>query len=59
MQANDAIIAINGNSVDGPLSLVAQVHEFSVGDMVTLTIVRDGRRLDVNTTLVAKPANSP
>jgi len=59
LQANDVIIAINGNSVDGSKSLVAQVHELSVGNTVTLTLVRDGRRMDVNATLVAKPANSP
>jgi len=59
LQAGDAIIAVDANSVDGSLSLVAQVHELSVGNTVTLTVVRDGRHLDVNATLVAKPANSP
>src|SRR5450631_2020363 len=59
LQADDAIIAVDGNSVDGSLSLVAQVRELSVGDTVTLTVVRDGRHMNVIATLVAKPANSP
>jgi len=57
LQAGDAIIAIDGNPIDGSLSLVAQVREHNVGDKVTLKVVRDGRSRDVNVTLVAKPAN--
>jgi putative serine protease PepD len=54
LQANDAIIAVDGNSIDGSLSLVAQVREHSVGDKVTVTVLRDGQHKDVTTTLVAK-----
>jgi putative serine protease PepD len=59
LQANDAIIAVDGNSIDGSLSLVAQVRERSVGDKATLTIVRDGQRKDVDVILVAKPTTTP
>jgi putative serine protease PepD len=56
LQANDAIIAVDGNSIDGSLSLVAQVREHNVGDKVTITILRDGQSKDLTVTLVAKPA---
>ncbi len=58
LQAGDAIIGVDGNSIDGSLSLVAQVRQHNVGDKVTLKVVRDGRSRDVNVTLVAKPATN-
>ena len=56
LQTGDAVIAIDGNNVDSSLSMVAQVHELSVGDTVTLTVVHNGQRRDVHVTLIAKPA---
>jgi len=58
LQAGDAIVAVDGNSIDGSLSLVAQVRQHAVGDKVTLKVVRDGQSRDVNVTLVAKPATN-
>jgi putative serine protease PepD len=58
LQAGDAIVAVDGNSIDGSLSLVAQVRQHAVGDKVTLKVVRDGEARDVNVTLVAKPATN-
>jgi putative serine protease PepD len=57
LQPNDAIIAVEGESIDGSLSLVAQIRERTVGAKVTLTSLRDGQRKDVTVTLAAKPAN--
>jgi putative serine protease PepD len=59
LQANDAIIAIDGNSIDGSLSLVAQVRERNVGDKVTLTILRNGQSKTIDVTLIAKPTTTP
>jgi putative serine protease PepD len=56
MQTGDSVIAIDGNPVDGSLSLVAQVHEHNVGDQVNLTVVRGGQSKNIEVTLVAKPA---
>jgi putative serine protease PepD len=58
LQAGDAIVAVDGNSIDGSMSLVAQVREHAVGDKVTLKVVRDGKSRDVNVTLVAKPTTN-
>jgi putative serine protease PepD len=59
LQAGDAIIAVNGNAVDGSLSLVAQVHELVVGQRVSVMFIRGGQRRSVSATLVAKPTTSP
>jgi putative serine protease PepD len=58
LQAGDAITSVDGNSIDGSLSLVAQVRQHAVGDKVTLKVVRDGQPKDVSVTLVAKPATN-
>jgi putative serine protease PepD len=59
LQAGDAIIAVDGNSIDGSLSLVAQVRERNVGDKVTLTVLRAGQTRTLTSTLIAKPATTP
>src|SRR5664280_532551 len=59
LHVGDAIIAVDGNSIDGSLSLVAQVHELTVGDKVTLTVLRAGQTRSVTSTLIAKPATTP
>jgi putative serine protease PepD len=59
LKVGDAIVAVDGNPIDGSLSLVAQIHEFTVGDTVTLTVVRNGQPRNVNATLAAKPATTP
>jgi len=43
LKVGDAIIAVDGDSIDGALSLVGQVRERSAGDKVTLKILRDGQ----------------
>ena len=58
LRAGDAIIAVDGNSIDGSLSLVAQIRERSVGDKVTLKILRDGQSRDISVTLITKPTRN-
>src|SRR5450759_1951871 len=43
LQANDAIIAVDGNPSDGSLSLVAQVRQRPAGDKVTIKVLRNGQ----------------
>jgi putative serine protease PepD len=50
LKTGDAVISIDGDSVDSWLSLVAQVHERAPGDKATVTVVRDGERKDVSVT---------
>src|ERR1035437_1405798 len=59
LQVGDAITAVDGNSIDGSLSLVAQVRQRTVGDAVALKVIRNGQRKIIDVTLVAKPATTP
>ncbi len=59
LQAGDAIVALDGDSIDGSLSLVAQVRERTVNDKVTIKIVRDGQNKDINVTLTNRPTTNP
>jgi S1-C subfamily serine protease len=49
----DLIVALNGTPIQSNLELVASLREFKIGDTVTLTIERDGNRIDVDVTLQA------
>lgn len=54
LEVGDAVIAVDGEAVDNADSLVAQIRERTVNDVVTLTIVRDGKRQDVKVTLAER-----
>jgi putative serine protease PepD len=56
LQKGDVVIAVDGERVDSALSLVANIRERAVGDRVTLSVLRDGKQVDLTATLVAKPA---
>jgi putative serine protease PepD len=58
LKAGDAIVAVDGNPIDGSLSLVAQIHEFTVGNTVKLTVVRNGQPSNINVTLAAETSQS-
>ncbi|MFB3854753.1 MAG: S1C family serine protease [Vicinamibacterales bacterium] len=47
----DVIVAVNGQAVEGVPRLLARLDEYRVGDTVRLTILRDGKRMDVAVTL--------
>jgi len=57
LQPGDAITAVDTNSIDGSLSLVAQVRAHTVGDKVTLQYVRNTATRTITITLINKPAN--
>ena len=58
LRSGDAVIAVDGDRVDSSLSLVAQVRERTVGDQVTLTVLRGGEKVELKATLTAKSTNS-
>lgn len=55
VRRGDAVVALNGDPVDSSQALVAQVRDHRVGDSVSLTLVRNGQRSDVQVTLSARP----
>lgn len=56
VKQGDAIVAINGQSIESSESLVATIHEYGVGDKVTVTVIRGGAKQDIAVTLAARPA---
>ncbi|HYO85218.1 MAG TPA: trypsin-like peptidase domain-containing protein [Dermatophilaceae bacterium] len=55
LKPQDAVVAVDGEPVDGQLSLIAQIREREVNEQVTLTVVRDGQRREVKVTLAERP----
>ena len=55
LKTGDAIVAVNGSPVSSAESLVAQIRERTVGEKVTLTVIRDGKQLQVPVTLAVRP----
>jgi putative serine protease PepD len=55
LQAQDAVIAINGEAIDSSEALVANIHEHKVGDTVTVTVLRGSQKQDIKVTLAARP----
>ena len=54
LQVGDVVTAVGGERVESALSLVAHIRERSAGDEVTLTVLRDGKTIEIKTTLAAK-----
>jgi putative serine protease PepD len=55
LQAQDAVIAIDGQPIDSSEALVANIHEHKVGDTVTMTVIRGSQKQDIKVTLAARP----
>lgn len=58
LQSGDIITKLDGKSIDQNNSLSALVNKHSVGDKVTLTIVRSGKTQNVTVTLGAAPTGN-
>ena len=58
LRSGDMVIAVDGDRVDSSLSLVAHVRERTVGDQVTLTVLRGGKKVELKATLTAKSTSS-
>ena len=57
LQVKDTIVAIDGKAVGGAESLTAYVRALASGADSTLTVVRDGKTLEVDVTLAVRPEN--
>ncbi|HWS58828.1 MAG TPA: trypsin-like peptidase domain-containing protein [Actinotalea sp.] len=55
IQEGDVIVGIDGKAVAGAESLTGYVRQYASGVEVTLTVVRDGRAMDVTAVLATKP----
>ncbi len=54
----DVIVAVDGKNVASMDELVSAIQAKKVGDTLTLTVLRNGERQDVQTTLAARPAQT-
>ncbi len=57
MTGGDVITAVDGQTVTGMDDLLGILQQSKVGQKVTLSIVRDGKPMEVTVTLAARPAN--
>ncbi|MDB5163552.1 MAG: putative HtrA2 peptidase [Candidatus Saccharibacteria bacterium] len=57
LKEKDVITKVDNTAIDDSHSLTSLVGQHSVGDTVTLTIIRDGKQQTVKVTLEALPAN--
>jgi len=58
LQENDVITAFDGKKIDADTPLSVQLFTRRVGDTVTLTILRDGKEIQLKIILALRPANS-
>ncbi|QDW62513.1 S1C family serine protease [Oerskovia sp. KBS0722] len=58
IKTGDVIVAIDDNPVSGAESLTGFVRERATGDVAKVTLVRDGKTVDVDVTLAAKPTTT-
>jgi putative serine protease PepD len=58
LKKGDSVVSIDGNIVNGALSLTAQVRADAVGQTVKLSIVRGGAAQTISVTLAAHPASA-
>jgi S1-C subfamily serine protease len=59
LQDQDVIVAIDGEPVGYTAALQAEIAERHPGDVVTITVYRDGRPVDVDVQLDEAPINTP
>ena len=55
IQAKDVILEINGKKISQEHSLASLIQEYSVGDVVILKILRDGKETEIKVTLEERP----
>jgi putative serine protease PepD len=58
LESDDAIVAVDGRSTPGALSLTAVVRSYRPGETVTLTVVRDGETVEVEAPLAVADART-
>ncbi|HET8655889.1 MAG TPA: Do family serine endopeptidase [Longimicrobiaceae bacterium] len=59
LQRNDVIVAVNGHPVDRVNELQRLIIEQHPGDIVTLDVIRNGKRMKVPVRLTEAPAPTP
>ena len=56
VEAGDLVVAADGVAIDGTSGLIAAIRDLQPGESATITVVRDGERIDLEVTV---PDRSP
>jgi S1-C subfamily serine protease len=51
----DLVVEIDGVTIDGAVGMIAAIRDLEPGDPITLTVVREGERVDLTATLTTRP----
>lgn len=57
LKEGDVILSVDGMNIDDSHSLTALLDQHSVGDSVTLRVLRNGKQLNIQATLGSAPSN--
>jgi S1-C subfamily serine protease len=55
VEAGDLVVAADGAAIDGTAGLIAAIRDLSPGESATITVVRDGERIDLAVTVTERP----
>lgn len=55
LMVDDIILEINGQTITGQGALIGIIRDSAPGDEVTIAVERDGKRVELSATLVARP----
>jgi putative serine protease PepD len=55
VEAGDLVVAADGVAIDGATGLIAAIRDLQPGDSTTITVVRNGERIDLSVTLTDRP----
>lgn len=55
VEEGDLVVAVDGVATDGTTGLIAAIRDLRPGDSATITVVRDGERIDLTVTLTDRP----
>ena len=58
IQQLDVITAINGEAVTDGQNLRQLLYQYQVGETVTITVIREGKEMDIDTTLEAQQSST-
>jgi serine protease Do len=58
LKEGDIITAVNGTNIDSRHSLTSLLDQYSVGDTVNLTVMRDGKQISIQATLESASSSS-
>jgi len=55
VESGDLVVAADGAAIDGATGLIAAIRDLQPGDSTTITVMRDGTRIDLTVTLTDRP----